>query len=611
MEISFAHGVNGVLAPFVSSLLERAVPGAPKIELTTPPNPGMGDVALPCFVLKDHFGGNPKAAAEALLKLVEAEDHELIDRVEVKGPYLNFWLNRQAFAEDVLIKVMLAEGSFGRNDSLQGKGVMVEFLSPNTNKPLHLGHMRNGALGSSLVNVLRANGANVLSANNINDRGIHIVQSMLAWLKWSDGETPESTGEKGDHFVGRYYVLYSQKLKAAWEGWLDFRGVKDFKGLEPSRQQALEDEFKSEEPLHQEATEMLRKWEAGDKEVCDLWARMNQWVYDGFDQTNEALGFFFDRVYFESKTYLLGRDMVKTQLAKGVGFEREDGAVCIDLSDIGLDKKLLLRPDGTSVYITQDVGLAATRFQEESDLDQIIYVVAREQEYHFKVLFELLGRYGYSWASNLFHRSYGMVNLTTGRMKSREGTIVDADNLLADVVELAATQVRSNDDSLSDVEVNQRATKIAIAALKYFLIQVGPEKDMIFNPAESVSFTGNTGPYIQYAITRCHSVESKASGLPEIAGDDFSLLGSDAAFQLIKAIADFPQAVSESGTRYDPSVVALALMHIARSYSKFYQECKVIEDGSVVLPNLQLTRAARMVMSYGLGILGIPVLERM
>lgn len=578
------------------------------VHVGTPPNPEFGDISVACFGLAEKLS-RPKEINLIADQLVSAiPKTSRIASVSAAGPYVNITLNRRAISAPAIEAILAENERYGHNETLADKTFMVEYLSPNTNKPLHLGHIRNGVIGTTTARLLEACGAAVLKANNINDRGIHIIKSMLTYQKFGNGETPESTGEKGDHFVGRYYVRFETELRRLKAEWLKERGFSSAELSEEQKKQT-DEQFEKECPLMVEAREMLRLWESGDTEVLPLWKQMNQWVLSGFDQTNARLGYMFDRLYYESETYLLGRKIVLDCLTRGIGERREDNAVIIDLSDSGLGKKLLLRADGTSVYMTQDVGLAVTRFEQEGRLDGIIYVVATEQEYHFKVLFELLRRYGYDWASSLRHLSYGMVNLPSGRMKSREGTVVDADNLLNELEQLAAEKLaRAGSEATAD-EIQRSAATIALGALNYYLAAVTPRFNMLFDPNSSIEFEGNTGPYIQYACTRISSIVSRAERLPVVP--DIDALTSDEAFPLVKALMEFPSVVKRAAQQFNPALLTSALFETAKAFSSFYMNQHVVHSGQVNQPRLELCLATKVVLENGLKLLGIGIPDRM
>ncbi|MCM1522508.1 MAG: arginine--tRNA ligase [Muribaculaceae bacterium] len=478
--------------------------------------------------------------------------------------------------------------------------IMVEYSSPNTNKPLHLGHVRNNLLGFSLSEILKACGNRVIKTNIVNDRGIHICKSMLAWQKWGNGATPELTGKKGDHLIGDFYVLFDKHFKEE---------VKELmaKGM-------TEEEAKAASPLMKEAREMLVKWEAKDPEVRGLWEMMNKWVYDGFDVTYKRMGVYFDKIYYESDTYLEGKEKVLEGLAAGKMYRKEDGSVWADLTDEGLDHKLLLRSDGTSVYMTQDIGTAKLRFRDYP-IDKMIYVVGNEQNYHFQVLSILLDRLGFSWGKGLVHFSYGMVELPEGKMKSREGTVVDADDLMDDMVSTARTvsEELGKLDGLTPGEIEDISEMVGLGALKYFLLKVDPRKNITFNPKESIDFNGNTGPFIQYTYARIRSVLRKAEAekLPEAPYDN--VIPGEREITLIQALSDFPNVVQAAGRTYSPAEIAKYIYDLVKTYNQFYHDCSILkeEDVAVRTMRLELSRQTARVIKTGMSLLGINVPERM
>ncbi len=481
--------------------------------------------------------------------------------------------------------------------------VMIEYSSPNTNKPLHLGHVRNNLLGCALANILAANGNRVIKTNIVNDRGIHICKSMLAWLKYGNGDTPESTGIKGDHLVGDYYVAfdrhYKEQIKELMDGGMS------------------EEEAKNEAPLIKEAREMLVKWENGDPEIRALWRRMNGWVYAGFDSTYKALGVSFDKIYYESETYLDGKAAVLEGLGKGLFFRKEDGSVWADLTPEGLDEKLLLRSDGTSVYITQDIGTAKQRFRDYP-IDKMIYVVGNEQNYHFQVLSILLDKLGFDWGKSLLHYSYGMVELPDGKMKSREGTVVDADDLIARMISGAREMSEDKINKLTGLteeEANEIARIVGLGALKYFILKVDARKNMLFNPAESIDFNGNTGPFIQYTCARIRSVLRKAAeaGIPVPTELSVQTGLSEKEISLIRMLAGFPGVVRQAGADYSPSVIANYCYDLAKEYNQFYHDFSILheEDGQKKIFRLVLSDETGKIIRTGMGLLGIEVPERM
>lgn len=479
--------------------------------------------------------------------------------------------------------------------------VMVEYSSPNTNKPLHLGHVRNNLLGYSLAEILKACGNRVVKTNIVNDRGIHICKSMLAWQKWGNGATPESTGMKGDHLIGDFYVMFDKHFRA------EVKQLMEEKNLS-------EDEAKQQSPLMAEAREMLRRWEEKDPEVRKLWEMMNSWVYAGFDETYRRLGVNFDKIYYESQTYLEGKAKVLEGLEKGIMTRDADGSVWADLTDAGLDRKLLLRSDGTSVYMTQDIGTAKLRFQDYP-IDKMIYVVGNEQNYHFQVLSLLLDRLGFKWGKDLVHFSYGMVELPEGKMKSREGTVVDADDLMEEMVSGAREVSRDLGklDGLTDAEIDEISEIVGLGALKYFLLKVDPRKNMLFNPKESIDFNGNTGPFIQYTYARIRSVLRKAAEQGLAATGYAGVQPNEKEITLIQTLADFPDTVQEAGRTYSPAIIANYVYELVKQYNQFYHDYSILreEDPAVRSLRLALCDATARVVATGMGLLGIRVPERM
>lgn len=478
--------------------------------------------------------------------------------------------------------------------------VMVEYSSPNTNKPLHLGHIRNNLLGFSLSEILKACGNRVVKTNIVNDRGIHICKSMLAWKKWGDGATPESTGKKGDHLIGDFYVLFDKHYKAEVKELMD-------KGM-------TKEEAEAASPLMQEARAMLVAWEQKDPEVRKLWEMMNSWVYAGFDETYKRMGVNFDKIYYESETYLEGKEKVLEGLAAGKMYRREDGSVWADLTADGLDEKLLLRSDGTSVYMTQDIGTAKLRY-EDYPIDKMIYVVGNEQNYHFQVLSILLDRLGFKWGKDLVHFSYGMVELPEGKMKSREGTVVDADDLMDDMVATArsVSAELGKLDGLSDDEVNKITEMVGLGALKYFLLKVDPRKNITFNPKESIDFNGNTGPFIQYTYARICSVLRKAADENMAIEPYNEVIPGEREITLIQALADFPAVVKTSGETYSPALIANYVYDLVKTYNQFYHDCSILKEENTAVRSLRLTLSAvtARVVKTGMNLLAIEVPERM
>ncbi len=477
--------------------------------------------------------------------------------------------------------------------------VMVEYSSPNTNKPLHLGHIRNNLLGYSLAQILKACGNRVVKTNIVNDRGIHICKSMLAWRKWGEGATPESTGKKGDHLIGDFYVLFDKHYKAELKELMD-------KGM-------TQEEAEKASPLMLEAREMLRRWEQKDPEIRSLWEMMNNWVYAGFDETYKRLGVDFDKIYYESNTYLEGKDKVLEGLEKGIMYRKDDGSVWADLTDAGLDHKLLLRSDGTSVYMTQDIGTAKLRYQDYP-IDKMIYVVGNEQNYHFQVLSLLLDRLGFKWGKDLVHFSYGMVELPEGKMKSREGTVVDADDLMDEMIQGAReVSAERGKGDFTPEEADEIARIVGMGALKYFLLKVDPRKNMTFNPKESIDFNGNTGPFIQYTYARIRSVLRKAAEAGYTATGYDMVEPNEKEISLIQHLADFPATVAEVGRIYSPALIANYVYDLVKEYNQFYHDYTILNepDAAVRALRLALSQCVAGVVRSGMSLLGIEVPERM
>ncbi len=526
----------------------------------------------------------------------------------VKG-FLNISISKEAWIE--LLEEIDSDEKYGiKTPNEKSPLVMVEYSSPNTNKPLHLGHVRNNLLGWALAQLLQADGNKVVKTNIVNDRGIHICKSMLAWQKFGNGETPQSSGKKGDHLIGDYYVCFDKHYRAEVAALADrFRqeGMDEEKARERAEQEA---------PLMQEAREMLRRWEAGDPEVRALWEKMNSWVYEGFDETYKAMGVGFDKIYYESQTYLDGKKKVLEGLDKGIFYRREDGSVWADLTDAGLDEKLLLRADGTSVYMTQDIGTATQRFNDYP-IDKMIYVVGNEQNYHFQVLSLLLDRLGFDWGKDLVHFSYGMVELPSGKMKSREGTVVDADDLMAEMVSQARRTVdeAGKFDDMPESERAEVARIVGLGALKYFLLKVDARKNMMFNPEESIDFNGNTGPFIQYTYARIRSLMRKAEekGYSINAIDTDAVCLSQKEQELIQHTAEFADVVGQAAADYSPSSVANYCYELTKEFNQFYHDFSIMREENEAQRNfrLLLSKNVAKVVREGMGILGIEMPERM
>lgn len=527
------------------------------------------------------------------------DNEPAVDRYNAVKGFLNIVIEPTYWCS--VLEHIAADDTYGFTAATDNSPlVMVEYSSPNTNKPLHLGHVRNNLLGYSLSQILKACGNRVVKTNIVNDRGIHICKSMLAWQKWGEGATPESTGKKGDHLIGDFYVLFDKHYRE------EVRQLME-QGLS-------EDDAKAQSALMAEAREMLRRWEQKDPEVRALWKRMNQWVYAGFDVTYKRLGVDFDKIYYESETYLEGKEKVMEGLEKGIMYRKEDGSVWADLTDAGLDNKLLLRSDGTSVYMTQDIGTAKLRFRDYP-IDKMIYVVGNEQNYHFQVLSLLLDRLGFRWGKDLVHFSYGMVELPEGKMKSREGTVVDADDLMEEMVANArqvATELGKT-DGMSAAEIDNIAETVGMGALKYFLLKVDPRKNMMFNPKESIDFNGNTGPFIQYTYARIRSVLRKAQEQGFAASAYAAVVPNDKEIALIQTLADFPATVQEAGRTYSPALIANYTYELVKQYNQFYHDYSILREEDVAVRSLRLALCATVARTVRLamGLLGISVPERM
>lgn len=575
-------------------------PGAGHLQIQPTKKEFTGDFTLIVFPLTRISRKKPEETGEDLGSWLVANTAEVTAYNVIKG-FLNLTLDASLWLN--MLNEAAADNSYGITAITDKSPLyMVEYSSPNTNKPLHLGHVRNNLLGFSLCKILEANGKRVIKTNIVNDRGIHICKSMLAWKKWGNGETPASSGKKGDHLVGDYYVAFDKHYKQELNK-LEAGGMK-------------KEEAEAASLLMAEVREMLLRWEAGDQEVRDLWETMNSWVYAGFDETYKKLGVGFDKIYYESQTYLPGKDKVLEGLDKGIFFRKEDGSVWADLTPDGLDEKVLLRADGTSVYMTQDIGTASLRFSEYS-IDKMIYVVGNEQIYHFQVLSLLLDKLGFSWGRDLVHFSYGMVELPEGKMKSREGTVVDADELVKEMVETAreTSQELGKLDGLSTEEADAIVRMVGLGALKYFILKVDPRKNMTFNPKESIDFNGNTGPFIQYTHARIRSVLRKAeeSGLAVPVSVDGTPELSEKELYLIRILTSFPVTVCEAAETFSPSVIANYIYDLAKEFNQFYHDYTILKEPNESLRSfrLVLSSVTGNVIRTGMGLLGIDVPERM
>ena len=561
-----------------------------------------GHLTLVVFPFLKISHKKPEETAQEIGNYLKAEIPHVVSGFNAVKGFLNLVISPESWTE--LLTDMHQDEHFGLTAATEASPlVMIEYSSPNTNKPLHLGHVRNNLLGNALARIMSANGNKVVKTNIVNDRGIHICKSMLAWLKYGNGATPETTGIKGDHLVGDYYVAFDKHYKEEVKELTD-------KGMS-------EEEAKNEAPLIKEAREMLVKWEQGDPEVRALWRKMNEWVYKGFDETYKALGVSFDKIYYESDTYLEGKEKVMEGLEKGLFYRKEDGSVWADLTAEGLDEKLLLRADGTSVYMTQDIGTAKLRFRDYP-IDKMIYVVGNEQNYHFQVLSILLDKLGFEWGKSLVHFSYGMVELPNGKMKSREGTVVDADDLIAAMIDNARKMSEDKINKLTDVseeEAAEIARIVGLGALKYFILKVDARKNMLFNPEESIDFNGNTGPFIQYTYARIRSILRKAAeaGMPMPETIPATAMLSEKEIGLVQMLADFPNVVKQAGNDYNPSCIANYCYDLVKEYNQFYHDFSILheEDADKRAFRLVLSANVGKVVRTGMGLLGIEVPERM
>ncbi len=555
-----------------------------------------GDITLVVFSLLRHIKGNPVEIGTKIGEYIKENEDLITDFNVVKG-FLNLVIDKNYFINN--FQNIYTTPDFGKQPINEKDAVMVEYSSPNTNKPLHLGHIRNNLLGYAVAEIIKASGKKVYKTQIINDRGIHICKSMLAWKEFGNKETPESTNLKGDKLVGNYYVKFDQEYK------------KEIARL--TAEGMAESEAKKQAPLMLKAQEMLQKWEAGDPETVALWKKMNQWVYNGFDITYKEMGVDFDALYYESQTYLLGKEFIEQGLKKGVFFKKEDGSVWCDLTDEGLDEKLVLRSDGTAVYITQDIGTAIQRIKDYPDVNSIVYTVGNEQDYHFKVLFLILKKLGFDWAKNLYHLSYGMVDLPEGKMKSREGTVVDADDLMQQMTDTAReiSQELGKLEGYTNEEKEKLYKIIGMGALKYFILKVDPKKRILFDPKESIEFNGNTGPFIQYTYARIQSILRSA---------DFDLNQKVIPTELhpkerdlIKQLQNFPEVIQQAAKNYSPALIANYTYDLVKDYNSFYQSVSILnaKDTDTKIFRTQLSKKVADTIKTAFGLLGIQVPERM
>lgn len=580
-------------------VLYNFVPEANQVQVQNTRKDLEGDITLVVFPLLRISKKTAEETGKEIGELIMKEVREIKSFNVVKG-FLNLEISNNYWLDNLWTAFSNANYGICELDH-DSKSIMVEYSSPNTNKPLHLGHIRNNLLGFSISEILKANGNRVIKTNIVNDRGIHICKSMYAWMKWGEGKTPQNTGMKGDHLVGKYYVEFDKHYKSEIADLIE-------KGFS-------KDEAESNAPSILAARDLLIKWEANDSETVNLWKTMNKWVYEGFDITYKKLGVDFDKIYYESETYLVGKEEVLRGVSENIFFQKEDGSVWADLTNDGLDQKILLRSDGTSVYITQDIGTAKMRYNDYS-IDKMIYVVGNEQNYHFEILAVLLDKLGFKWGKDLYHFSYGMVELPSGKMKSREGTVVDADDLIEEMIQVARDMSAELGklESLSSEEAENTFRMIALGALKYYILKVDPRKNMMFNPTESIDFNGNTGPFIQYTYARIKSVlrKAKENGIVIDKGLKTNSLSAKEK-DLLKRISLFPVAVKEAGDNYSPAVIANYCYELVKEYNQFYHELSILSEPDTIQRNFRLVLSATVaeIAKKGMNFLGIEMPERM
>jgi arginyl-tRNA synthetase len=596
--MNIEHFLSSSISPIINELFglttnpEEIILQKTKKEFT-------GDYTLVTFPYIKASKSTPEKTGELIGEQLTKKNPSITQFNVVKG-FLNFSLSNDFWLSE--FKSICGETNYGiKPPKSSGRQIMLEYSSPNTNKPLHLGHVRNNLLGYSVATIMKTQGHDVVKVNLVNDRGIHICKSMLAWKLFGNGETPQSSGLKGDHLVGKYYVEFDKAYK------------KEIQTLVDSGVPKEEAEKKS--PIMLQTQEMLLKWEANDPDTIALWKMMNSWVYEGFAVSYKKLGVDFDKMYYESNTYLLGKEVVQEGLEKKIFYRKDNGSVCIDLTNEGLDEKVVLRSDGTSVYITQDLGTAIERFKEFPKINQMIYTVGNEQDYHFKVLFKILGKLGYNWANECYHLSYGMVELPEGKMKSREGTVVDADDLMDGMIDTAreTTEASGKVSGFTIEEKEQLFSTIGMGALKYFILKVDPKKKMLFDPKESIDLHGNTGPFIQYAHARIKSIlRDFDENIATISISD-SITLHEKEKELIKLQYDFPKILTESATTYNPAVVANYIYELAKLFNQFYNECSVLKEGNVEIKKfrIKLIETTANIIKNGMSCLGIDVPEKM
>jgi arginyl-tRNA synthetase len=564
-----------------------------EIIIEQPPDAKMGDFCFSCFLLANETKKSPKEIAEILAQEIKSD--KIVREIKNIGPYLNFFIQRKEFFKNICSAILKQKQKKARARciaSLFKSQILIEFSSPNTNKPLHLGHFRSSILGMSLANLLEEIDYKVIKINLINDRGIHICKAMLAYQKWGENKTPESEKIKGDHFVGNFYTLFDKEVKKEQE-------VKKMEKI-------------TETNFYKEASEMLKKWEQGDEEVMKLWKKMNQWALDGLKKTYQRIGIKFNKWYFESQTYKIGREIILKALKKGICYQRKDGAIEIDLTQYGLDKKVLLRSNGTSVYVTQDIGVAKLKF-DQFKFNQSIILTGVEQIYHFQVLFKILELLNFKWAKKCVHLIHEMINLPEGKMKSREGKVVDSDNLLDEMEKMAQEEIQKRDQNISSKELKQRAKKISLAAIKFHLLKVNPKQAIYFDPRKSLSFEGATGPYLQYTYARIQSILRKIQHEIIYNATDFSCLKEEEEWELGKRIFEFFNITKRAAQDYNPAILSEYLLKLASSFNKFYHQYSILKAKSkeIQTARLALIQSVAIVLKKGLNLLGIEEIEKM
>lgn len=611
------HSLFEQLSAAMTRAAKGGVTGA-TLNFVAPPSPAVGDLAFRCFELAKEWGMSPNDVAKELAASLKPEG--IIVKCQAAGPYLNIFLDRSAIASRLLAVVEQEGDQYGHSTAGSTERVMVEYVSPNTNKPLHLGHIRNGVIGWSVAELYKAIGCAVFKTDIINDRGVHIAKSMLAYQRWAEGATPESAGEKGDHFVGRFYVRFEQELQKERADWLARHPEIDVSALDDRQKGEVEERFLKESPLMLDARELLRAWEQEDPEIRALWKQMNGWVYAGFDETYKNLGIDFDKHYYESDIFQGGRELIFDAAEKGIFRREANGAIAAPLSEhlvrlpgkgkeVRLPNKVVLRADGTGLYITQDLNLATIKFRD-FNLTHSIYVIGSEQDLYMQQLFLALKLLGFPWADGLYHLSYGMVYLPEGKMKSREGRVVDADDLMKEIIALAREVLKERYPGLPEEEIERRSRAIGLAALKFHFLIVGKDSPIYFDPKESLSFEGKTGPYLQYSFARATSILRKAGDIPPLSGP--VPISEDLEWQLVLGILDFPRVILDAARSYDPSRLGVYLVELAQLFSTFYHSVPVLTAEPVLRgARLKLVSSFRTVVKNGLALMGIDTLEEM